>query len=171
MPMISLKSYSLKARMQTIQCIIVLITCGIAFIRIAYSQDHPEFWALTVDGRVFLTLEVTHKGTGWGGQISMPSNFEIGPGGTSFTHVSAPAPTEQLKEISVHGNLMIFTTPDGQKWELTISPSRETAQLKMVGSPLDPWTLHRGTLSSVLSPRCGFLMQCRHCVTYLGYCP
>lgn len=125
--------------------LLLLLVFTIAQAHAALSQGFAGCWTLDLDGRVFLTLQLAHNGIGWGGELSMPSKFEVGSGGKTFSRVSGPIQIQQLEQISAQGDLMNFTTPDKQKWILTITPSTRTAQLRMLGAPLDPWTLRQSS--------------------------
>jgi hypothetical protein len=122
--------------------IFLLLNLGIWLTPLA--QQSASSWSLRVEGHTFLILQIKKDGTSFKGKLSMPKAFQVGPGGRSFSKVKSPIQKQTLTKIALHGSKMTFTTTDGQQWELTPGVRRQTAQLRMLGVPLDPWTLSRG---------------------------
>lgn len=119
---------------------------------LAKDRGFSGNWIVRFDDHVFIVLKIDSKSDAVSGTLSMPSHFDVGPGGMNFSNVRLPIRADKISDAKSDRNMLSFQTIDPMgsvtKWKMTVT-GPDSASLQIEGISLAPLPLVRSQLTSV----------------------
>jgi hypothetical protein len=109
-------------------------------------------WIARLDRHVFIALKIDANTDAVSGTLSMPSTFNVEPGGLNFSNVRLPIRTDKIRHPKLERDSLSFQTTDPTgsitDWTMTRT-GPDTASLQIRGIDVAPLPLVRSAPASV----------------------